>query len=149
MTTTDSAGPLADHLLTEPTFSRLIDDSHDLVKTELKKKNIALRTGFGVIQKAKPDLVDRSLRTLMPQFVNALEPFHARAQETGTPLSVYLKTHDTAVADALLQVSDKRVEDVDNRVIKSGYQRLRGRAHKEVVAAVPGLADVMGRHAPT
>lgn len=146
MTTTENATPLCDQLLTEPTFSRLIEDSHSLVKSELKKKNMALRTGFNMIQKAKPDLVDRSLRRLMPEFVTALEPFHTKAVETKTPFAVYLKTHDTAVADALLQVSDQRVQDVDNRVIKSGYQRLRGRAHKEVVAAVPGLADVMGKH---
>jgi len=146
MTTTDHTTPLADQLLTQPTFDRLVADSQTLVASELKKKNMALRGAFNMIQKAKPDLIARSLRALMPEFVAALEPFYAEAQANGQSLGTRLKAHDEQAADALLAVSDRRVDDVDNRVIKSGYQRLRGRAHKEVVAAMPGLAALLDKH---
>lgn len=146
MSETESSTPLADQLLEEPVFSRLIDDSQTLVATELKKKNMALRTGFNMIQKARPDLVGTSLRSLLPSFVDALEPFYARAQQTGASFEPYLKSHDEQVADALLRVSDQRVQKVNNRAIKSGYQRLRSRAHKEVVAAMPELAALMDKH---
>lgn len=146
MNDTTSAQSLSDQLLEEPTFSQLIQDSHALVLAEVKKKNMAMRTGFNMIQKAKPDLVDRALVALMPSFVRALEPLYTEARQAGTPFGAYLKAHDDEAADALLHVSDSRVQDVDNRVIKSGYQRLRGRAHKEVVASIPGLADLMDKH---
>lgn len=146
MSHTERSTPLADQLLEEPAFSRLIDDSQSLVATELKKKNMALRTGFNMVQKARPDLVGSGLRTLMPSFVVALEPFYAQAQQHNTPFATHLNTHDEQVANALLEVSDQRIHRVSNRVIKSGYQRLRGRAHKEVVAAMPQIAALMSRH---
>ena len=138
---------LAAQLLSADTFSHLIADSKALVALELKKKGMALRTAFNVIQKAKPDLVDKGLRALMPEFVHALEPFYTgyRAQNQGS-FRDYLIVRDREVASALLTVSDRRVKGVESRAVKSGYERLRGRAEREVTSAMPGIAEVMDKH---
>ncbi|HET7315346.1 DUF6918 family protein [Salinisphaera sp.] len=145
-------GPLARQLLDASVFPQLLEDSKALVASEVEKKNMALRTGFNMVRKAKPNLIDSAMRTLLPEFVEALEPFYADAQaDTGpdpeTRFRDHLMAHQTEVADALLAVSDRRVADVDNRVVKSGYQRLRGRAQREVVTAMPGIAGVMSKYA--
>ena len=62
-------------------------------------------------------------------------------------LQLHLIDNKDAAASALLSVSDRRVKDADNKIVQSGYQKLRGRAHKEVMAAMPGVADVMSRYA--
>lgn len=141
-------GPLAQQLLDDAVFPQLLEDSKALVASEVDKKNMAMRTGFNMVRKAKPNLVDRAMRTLLPEFVGALEPFYASAQaDPDTHFREHLMANQTEVADALLAVSDRRVADVDNRVVKSGYQRLRGRAQREVVAAMPGIAGVMSKYA--
>lgn len=141
-------GPLAQQLLAPTVFPHLLEDSKALVASEVEKKNMALRTGFNMVQKAKPNLIDSAMRTLLPEFVDALEPFYAGAQaDPDTQFRDHLMARQTEVADALLAVSDRRVADVDNRVVKSGYKRLRGRAQREVVAAMPGIASVMSKYA--
>ena len=141
-------GPLAQQLLDQYVFPRLLEDSKALVASEIEKKNMALRTGFNMVRKAKPNLIDSAMRTLLPEFVGALEPFYANAEANpDTQFRDHLMAHQTEVADALLAVSDRRVAEVDNRVVKSGYQRLRGRAQREVVVAMPGIASVMSKYA--
>lgn len=141
-------GPLARQLLDPAVFPQLLEDSKALVADEIQKKNMALRTGFNMVKKAKPNLIDRGMRELLPEFVDALEPFYASAEaDPNTQFRDHLLARKTEVADALLAVSDRRVADVDNRVVKSGYQRLRGRAQREVIAAMPGIAAVMSKHA--
>ncbi|MGN8157255.1 DUF6918 family protein [Salinisphaera sp. RV14] len=141
-------GPLAQQLLDDAVFPQLLADSKALVASEVEKKNMALRTGFNIVRKAKPNLIDSAMRALLPQFVDALEPFYVRAQaDPDTHFRDYLMAHQSQVADALLAVSDRRVAEVNNRVVKSGYQRLRGRAQREVVAAMPGIASVMSKYA--
>lgn len=146
--TQNPSGPLAQKLLAPDTFPRLLEDSKQLVNNEIDKKNLALRTAFNMVRKAKPDLIDKAMRALLPEFVHALEPFHEEAEaRPDTDFREHLLNNQDRVADALLTVSDRRVNDVDNKVVKSGYQRLRGRAHKEVVAAMPGIASVMSKYA--
>lgn len=141
-------GPLAQQLLKDSVFPQLLEDSKSLVASEVEKKNMALRTGFNMVRKAKPNLIDSAMRTLLPEFVDALEPFYASAEaDPNTQFRDHLLNHQTEVADTLLEVADRRVAGVDNRVVKSGYQRLRGRAQREVVAAMPGIAAVMSKYA--
>ncbi|WP_423820746.1 hypothetical protein V5738_10435 [Salinisphaera sp. SPP-AMP-43] len=141
-------GPLAQQLLKDSVFPQLLEDSKSLVASEVEKKNMALRTGFNMVKKAKPNLIDNAMRTLLPEFVGALEPFYASAEaDPNTQFRDHLLNHQTEVADTLLEVADRRVAGVDNRVVKSGYQRLRGRAQREVVAAMPGIAAVMSKYA--
>ena len=56
-----------------------------------------------MVRKAKPNLVDRAMRTLLPEFVGALEPFYASAQaDPDTHFRDHLMANQTEVADALL-----------------------------------------------
>lgn len=141
-------GPLAEQLFDHTIYPQLLEDSKSLVNTEIEKKGFAIRTAFNMAQKAKPDLVQRGMEKLLPEFVQALEPFYAQASANpDTDFHNHLLNHRTEVANALLLVSDRRVDEVNNRVVKSGYKKLRGKAEHEVVAAMPGIADVMSKYA--
>lgn len=39
-------------------------------------KGAALRTGLGVLKSARPDILPRAVRRLLPTFITALEPFY-------------------------------------------------------------------------
>lgn len=139
---------LAHQLLTETVFPQLLEDSKTLVTAEVEKKNVAWRTGFNMMRKAKPDLVDRAMRELLPMFVEALEPFYATARvEPDTDFRNYLLAHQNEVTHALLAASDHRIANASNRIVKSGYQRLRGRAQRDVIASIPGIINVMAKYA--
>jgi hypothetical protein len=51
------------------------------------------------------------------------------------------------MADALLQVTDRKAERADNATIRSAYNKLRPMAKNQVEAAAPRLAALLGRHA--
>jgi hypothetical protein len=144
---TQPQGALAQQLLADSVFPWLLEDSKALVTDEVRKKSMPLRTGFKMVNKAKPNLIERTMRELLPKFVEALEPFYSRAcAELGKNFRGYLLAHQSEVAEALLSVSDRRIARAYNPIIKSGYDRLRGRAQREVMAALPDIVDLMARY---
>lgn len=141
-------GPLAAQLLSPETFPGFVDDCTALIGDEIRKKGMTLRTAFKVTQKLKPDISERAVRELSPDFVHALEPCYAkyRAGEE-TDLRAHLIAHEDEVADAMLLAADRRAERIQNRTIHSTYERLRGRARREISEAMPQIASVIARHA--
>lgn len=141
-------GPLETQLLNEDIYPQLLEDSKEVVNAEVEKKGFAIRTAFNMALKAKPNLVDRGMRTLLPEFVHALEPFYVQAQANPeTNFREHLLAHPTEVANALLLVSDRRIDEVNNKMVKAGYKKLRGKAESEVVEALPSIANVMSKYA--
>lgn len=145
----DSAyGPLGRQLLVEPVYEQFLADTADVLAAELARQGMAIRTGFNVIRRAKPDLVDRALRALLPEFVAALEPFYADAQaEPSSSFRDHMLQERRGIADALLHVSDRRVETVSNRAVRTGYARLRRHARDGLITAMPRMADVIAIYA--
>ena len=141
-------GPLAAQLLSPETFPRFVDDCIALIGDEIRKKGMTLRTAFKVTQKVKPDITERTVRELSPDFVHALEPCYAKYRaEGGEDLRAHLIAHEDEVADAMLIAADRRAERIHNRTIHSAYGRVRGRARREISEAMPQIASVIARHA--
>jgi len=139
---------LATRLLAPGTFPHLVDDCTALVAAEMKNKGMAMRTAFKLVQKTKPDILERTVRELMPEFIRAIEPCYTdyRARDLDD-FRAYLVAHDTEVADSVLTVTDRRAERIANRAIRSAYDRVRGRARREIVEAMPELATIIAKHA--
>ncbi len=141
-------GPLASQLLADDTFGPLTADCCALVETEIKKRGMTIRTAYGVALKLKPDLVTRTVRELMPGFVAELEPCYADFQSgSSTALRAHFMAHADTVADAMLTVADRRAARIHSRTISSGYKRVRGKARREIIDAMPQIATVLARHA--
>ncbi len=92
------------------------------------------------------EVVDR----LLPEFAEAMDPFYAvslkEAEAAGRPVArvfaEQLTKDDSAVAESLLQVTDRRAEKASGPLLKT-YKKLRGSAHEHVRLAVPGLATTI------
>lgn len=137
-------GPLGRQLLVDPVYEQFLGDTAHVLEAELAQQGMAIRTGFNVVRRAKPDLVNRALRALLPEFVAALEPFYAQAQATpSTSFRDHMVREQHAIADALLRISDRRVETVSNRAVRGGYARLRRHARDGMISAMPRMADVV------
>ena len=138
---------LADMLLAQPYFDGLVADGQRLVETEIDRKGMTVRTAVRMVKKIKPEIVQRTVRELMPQFLAELEPCHAEFKATdGSDFGAYLAARDERVAEAVLQVADRRAERIGSRPIRSAYARMRARAITEVRSAVPALARIIEKH---
>jgi len=124
---------------------RLLDD-------EVKKKRgiggLAVKAGYKVLKTFKPGAVQNMVDALFDDFIGALEQFHADCEGAGYSGSFggYMRTRDSEVAEALVQVTDRRAEKTKHNSLRKWYKKLRGSAKRNVQEAVPGLADVVDRY---
>lgn len=140
---------LAAQLLAPDRFEAFAADCRTLIAEQVKHKGMTLRTTVGVVRRIKPDILERLVREIMPDFLAALEPLHADFQAgAGDDFCAHLSAHDDAVAEAAVQAGDRRADRIQNRAIRSAYDRVRGRAKTEIRPVVPALAVIIDRHRP-
>lgn len=142
---------LSDQLLGADRFEAVVSDCRAMVEAEVASRGRAVRTALGLAKRAKPGVIDKGVRILLPDFAHALEPFHADYLTDGRGSGAfgdYLLSREDEAAAALLAVTDTRVAEVRSRSVRSGYERLRGRGEDEVKASLPAIAAVVSRHVP-
>ena len=130
-----------------------LQDGMRVLDEEIAKRSgvggLAIKGAYKVIKRIRGGrTLEKALRILMPEFIDKLDPYYARFQEEGAGKAweEYLLPHYGAIADELLAVTDRKIQETDNRAIRGAYDKLRPRAHKEVVASLPALARMMGRY---
>lgn len=142
---------LADILLAPHRRQAVISDCVQLIESHVDQrgglKGMALKTGLAVLKKAKPGLLERATTLLLPEFATALEPLYSQFRSgADDDFGRYLQVHALQAAQALLQVADARVDESDSATVRSTYARMRGGAEAEVLAVMPGLSVLIGRH---
>lgn len=141
---------LNDVLNDEATRKAVVEDVCRLVDDEVAKQRglsgVAVKAGYKLVQGAKPGFVRNVVQTLLPEFADALEPFQERAVTEGTSASDYFRDHASAVAEALLTVTDKRAANSSHGSVQRTYSKLRSSARKNVEGAVPGLGRIIEKY---
>lgn len=130
--------------------AKVIEDCVELLDKEVKDKSglsgLAIKAGYKTVKGFKPGFLREVIGNLLPPFTKALEPIYQEAQEKDRPVADYFTSNQDRVADALLSITDRRVESADKGLIKSTYKRLRPQAKKHVTAAVPRLGSMVARY---
>ena len=125
----------------------IIEDVCSLVDGEVGKQKglggVAVKAGYKLVQGIKPGFVRNVVQTLLPEFATALQPMVDRAQSGGQSVSDYFLANRGDVAEALLTVTDGRVQGSDHGSVKGAYGKLRGSARKNVESAIPGLGKII------
>jgi hypothetical protein len=120
-----------------------------LLDAEVRKKRgiggMAVKAMYKMLKAFKPGAVPNTVDALFDDFIEALDKFHGDYDGSGS-FGGYLKTRDSEVAEALVQVTDRRAEKTKHGSLRKGYQKLRGSAKRNVQEAVPGLADLIDRY---
>jgi hypothetical protein len=142
--------PLAEHLLDSKQRQRVIDDVLTLIDEEVSKKSglsgFAIKAAYGVVKAVKKGIIREAVDHMLDGFVSKLEPFYAQRQSA--TMTATLTRDPSAVADALLSITDDKARDAENATLKKAYAKLRPTAKEHVQAAVPGLAKVLDKHVP-
>lgn len=141
---------LAERLLAPQRRQAVVEQAVQLIEAHVNSRGglrgISLKTGLTMLKSAKPGILPRAVQRLLPEFLDALEPFHAQFRGSAErDFRSYLQARREDVAQALLEVADVRVRQAGGGVQKS-YARLRGIAESEVGAVVPALASLIGTH---
>ena len=107
---------------------------------------MAIKTGYAAIKGISPGYSGGAINRLLPESFAALEPIWEEGVKTGDVVE-YLTTNSSQTADAILSVTDTRIQKSSNSSIKGVYNKLRGSVKKHVEDAVPGLAKVINDYA--
>jgi len=125
----------------------VVSDLNELVDAEVSKKGIAVKSGYGLVKKIKPGIIEAAIDSLLDDFVQRLEPFYADfAQSGGGSFGDYLADRSDEVSDAMLAVTDERAERSQRETIKKVYNKLRPQGKKNVEEALPALGGVLQKY---
>lgn len=130
--------------------NKLIDDVVSLIDSEVASKGglsgMALKGGYTMVKKLKGGrMIHKAVGFLLDDFTGAVEPLHDEYREAGAAGSFadYLVRNDRRAVDALLKITDDRIGQAENPVIKKTYSKLRPQATGHVKAALPGLGRLI------
>lgn len=141
---------LPDILVGSPQHEAVIEDAAKLVEQHVARRGglrgITLKTGLGMVRAARPDILTRAVRRLLPEFAEALDPLYQEFRGAGgSDFGAYVQRHGARASSALLAVTDTRVGQASS-LVQAAYARLRALAESELETALPALAALLGRH---
>jgi hypothetical protein len=141
---------LADVLKDDSKKSSIIKECAELVDQEVASKSgisgFAVKAGYGAVKGIKPGFITEVIDKLLPQFAEKMDPIWAESLKESQPLAHFEK-NKSRVAEALLSVTDSKIDGAKSGVVKKTYSTLRGSAKKNVEDAVPRLAKLLDKHA--
>lgn len=131
--------------------ARVVDACVELVDSEVEKKKglggVVIKAGYGAVKGIKPGFVRKVVDGLFDRWAAKLAPFWDAAEASGKSPVSHLSAEKSAVADALLSVTDEKAQRADHAIVGSTYKKLRPSAKEHVEEAVPALAALIERHA--
>ena len=129
----------------------IVDDAATLLDAEVADKRgfsgKAVKLAFRAVKGVSPGMIPMSIDALLDDFCVQVQPFWEDAQTKGISARAHFQAQSSAIAAALLSITDARAERSTQRVLKSAYSKLRGQAVKHITDAMPRLADLVERHA--
>lgn len=148
-----SEDTLASRLLSDPAKRpQILTDCERIIEEEVKDKGglsgLAIKTAYKIVCAVKPGVIREVLDSLLDDFVKRLEPFYAEQTAKGDAKGFgdHLNTKKSAVADALLGITDDRAKISKNQTMKSTYERLRPQGKKHVEDAIPRVGRTLSRY---
>jgi hypothetical protein len=107
----------------------------------------AVKAAYKVVTAFAPGYYAQTLQAIMPDMINALEPFWADFQVSGgADFGDYLVKNGDQVSEALLAVTDRMAEVSGRATIVKAYKMVRGSAGKNIEAALPALGAMIQKY---
>jgi hypothetical protein len=130
--------------------SKVIHDCVDVIDAEVKDKGglsgMAIKAGYAVVNGVKPTFIAEAVDHMLDEFAGALDPTYQAAKAAGKPVATYFLDHKSAVADALLAITDARAKRAKTVAVIKTYEKLRGTAKQHVEAAIPRVGRLIEKY---
>jgi hypothetical protein len=142
---------LTETLTSETKKAAVVEDCCSLIDAEVADKGgisgLAIKAGYAAVKGIKPGFIKHVVNELLPDFASALDPLYQDAKKGGKPVGAHFSSNASRAADALLAITDAKVQHSKIALIRGTYEKLRGSAKKNVEAAVPRLGRLIEKHA--
>jgi hypothetical protein len=144
---------LAEKLTQPPARERVVGECCTVIDEEVASKGglsgIAVKGSYKIVKAVKPKFIPEVVNDMLDEWVGKLEPFFATWQASGDGKAFpdFLASRGGEVAEALLEVTDKRARGAKNKTVKSMYEKMRPTAKKHVEEALPRLGRLVERNA--
>ena len=127
----------------------IVSDLNQLLDTQVSGmggvSGLMMKAGYATIKSFSPGYCTRAIEGLLPESFNALDPIWDEGIQMGDPVENMIKNKDP-VADALLGITDGKIERSKNNTLKAVYGKCRDSVKKHIEEAVPGFAKIIDNH---
>ncbi|MEW6491974.1 MAG: hypothetical protein AB1589_05410 [Cyanobacteriota bacterium] len=127
----------------------LVADCVTLIDEQVAAKGgmggLAWKAAYGTVKGVNPSYIAGAIDRILPEILAAVEPMWNEGVQTGDPVG-YLSQNSSRAADAVLSVTDARIEKSNNGVVRGAYNKLRNSAKGEVETAIPALAKILDKY---
>ncbi|HEY1485639.1 MAG TPA: hypothetical protein VGF84_06025, partial [Micromonosporaceae bacterium] len=136
---------LQEMLLAPDIRPRVVADCEELVTNQVADLSgvtgVAVKLAYNTVRKVDAGHINGMIVTILPNVADALQPYWAQFSAEPAPSSGdfggFLAARDEEVAEALLAITDRRRDNSSRPVIVKAYNTIRGRAIRQVQAALP------------
>lgn len=131
---------------------RVIADCVTLIDEQITSKKglsgMVVKTTYGLVKALKPRMIEKSVNSLLEDFIGRLQIYYQHYQEEGSngSLAQYLSARAGDVAESLLQVTDQRAKSSSNTAVIKVYNKLRPKGKEHVEIAVPELGKLLDKY---
>lgn len=143
---------LSEQLQHEQTTASIAAECTILMDRQVSAKSgisgLALKAAYSVVKGVSADYIPGAIQRLLPEAISALDPMWDQGIQAGDPVA-HLTQNSDLTADTILSVTDAKIQRTSNGLISSSYNKLRKSVKGDIAAAVPGLAQILGKHANT
>jgi hypothetical protein len=146
---------LQEMLLAPDIQPRVVADSEALVTDQVAELSgvtgAAIKLAYNTVRRFDANHIHGMIETILPNVADALQPYWAQFSAEPAPSSgnfgEYLAAREEEVAEALLAITDRRRDNSARPTIVKAYNTIRGRASKQVKAALPALGLLIQKYA--
>ena len=137
---------LVEKLARDPVRPTMINECVELIDAQVKQKGFVIKSAYATIKAIKKKFVPEVVDSMLDEWLEKIQPHHDRwsAAKTST-FTDYLVARGDDVAEDLLAVTDGRAEKTSHTTAKKMYGRMREGAKKNVIEAIPALAQMIER----
>ncbi len=140
---------LSDGLLDPNKKKMVVAECTNLLDVQVAKmqgiSGIALKAGYTAVKGLAPNYCAEAIERLLPESLTAIDPIWSEGVQTGDPVG-HLSHNSDRTADALLNITDVKIEKSKNTTVRGVYSKLRKSAKKHVEEAVPNLAKIIDNY---
>jgi len=137
---------LVEKLARDPVRPTMINECVELIDAQVKQKGFVIKSAYATIKAIKKKFVPEVVDSMLDEWLEKIQPHHDKWSATKTStFTDYLVARGDDVAEDLLAVTDARAEKTSHTTAKKMYGRMRDGAKKNVIEAIPALAQMIER----
>jgi len=138
---------LVEKLARDPVRPQMITDCVELIDAQVKQKGFVIKSAYATIKAIKKKFISEVVDSMLDEWLEKIQPhFDKWSVAKTSTFTDYVVARGDDVAEDLLAVTDARAEKTSHTTAKKMYGRMREGAKKNVIEAIPALAQMIERH---